>query len=132
MALWELKFRHYAPKGSEEGIICYLVAESSEQIYEFLKTDPRIPDGTDDEKGIYVDWMDKDDPDNELYDENHKNRLIGCCGEMYDDEAELNDLFYGLTHYGWRIIDEHFKKIEINTLKSYGIIVIDAIKEIAD
>lgn len=28
LKLWELNFRHYAPKDSKEGIVCYLVAET--------------------------------------------------------------------------------------------------------
>ena len=125
MKLWELNFRHYAPKDSEEGIICYLVAESSEQIYEFLKTEPTIPDGTKYGRSIFNNWKYKDNPEDESYDENHKARLIDCCGEMYDDEAEICDLYYGLTHYGWRCVCKDFRETEIDTLKSYGIIVVN-------
>lgn len=124
MRLWELNFRHYAPRDSEEGIICYLVAESSEQIYEFLKTEPTIPDEVHG-RGIYVSWMYKDDPDDEEYDESHRQRLIECCGEMYDEEEEINDTFYGVTHYGWNCVCEDFRETEIDTLRSYGITVVN-------
>lgn len=125
MKLWELNFRHYAPKDSKEGIVCYLVAETSEQIYEFLKTDPTIPDGTKYGRSIYVSWKYKDNPENEEYDEKHRQRLIECCGEMYDDAAEVCDLYYGLTHYGWKCICEDFRESEVDTLKSYGIVVVN-------
>ena len=36
MNLYVLKFRHYAPKDYIEGIITYLIAESNEDIYEWL------------------------------------------------------------------------------------------------
>jgi len=37
MNLYALKFRHYSQKDSIEGIITYLIAESSENIYEWMK-----------------------------------------------------------------------------------------------
>lgn len=125
LKLYELNFRHYSQKDSKEGIICYLVAETDEQIYEFLKTEPTIPDGTEYGRGIYNDWQYKDDLEDESYDENHRHRLIECCGEMYDDEAEICDLYYGLTHYGWNCVCEDFRETEIDILKSYGITVVN-------
>lgn len=55
-------------------------------------------------------------------DEGHRQRLINCCGEMYDEEEEVNDAFYGVTHYGWVCV--------IATLQSCGIIVVDVPKEL--
>lgn len=34
MKLYEIRFRLYAPKDSKEGILTYLLAESSEKVYE--------------------------------------------------------------------------------------------------
>lgn len=129
MKLWELLFRHYAPKDSEEGIICYLLADTSEQIYDFLKTEPTIPDGTQYGRGIYTSWEYVDDPEDEEYDENHRKRLIECCGEMFDEEEEVSNAFYGVIHYGWNCICEDIKNIEIAVLKSVGITVIDVSKK---
>lgn len=72
MKLYELNFRHYSQKDNKEGIICYLAAKSDEQVYEFLKSEPTIPDGTKYGRSIYNNWKYKDDPEDESYDENHK------------------------------------------------------------
>lgn len=129
MKLWELRFRHYAPKDSEEGILGYLIADTSEQIYEFLKTEPTIPDGGHG-RGIFVSWMYKDDPENEEYDESHRQRLIECCGEMYDEGEEVNDTFYGVTHYGWSCVHEEINNLIPTILQSCGIIVVDVPQEL--
>lgn len=130
MKLWELKFRHYSPKDSEEGIVGYLIADSSEQIYDYLKAEPTLNDGTKYGRNIYVGWNYKDDPEDEEYDENHKQRLIDCCGEMYDDEEEVNDAFYGVIHYGWNCVRDETSNLEIATLQSCGIIVVDVEREL--
>lgn len=130
MKLWELRFRHYAPKDSEEGIIGYLIADSSEQIYNFIKTEPSLKDGSKYGKGLYVSWGDLDNTENEEYDEGHRQRLIDCCGEMYDEEEEVNDAFYGVTHYGWVCVRNEISNLEIATLQSCGLIVVDIPREL--
>lgn len=130
MKLWELRFKHYAPRDSEEGIIGYLIADSSEQIYDYLKSEPTLKDGTEYGRGIYVNWYYKDDPNDEEYEENHRQRLIDCCGEMYDDEEEVNDAFYGVIHYGWNCVRDEISNLEIATLQSCGIVVVDVEREL--
>lgn len=130
MKLWELRFRHYAPKDSEEGIIGYLIADSSTQIYDYLKTEPILEDGSKYGRGIYVGWNYQDDPGNEEYEENHRQRLIDCCGEMYDEEEKVNDAFYGVIHYGWYCVRDEISNLEIATLQSCGIVVVDVEQEL--
>lgn len=118
MNLYELRFRHYSQKDSREGVIGYLLAESDDDVYAFLRSEPTLKN----EESIYLNWQYKDDPDNtDEYEEDFKDRIISCCGEMYDDEAEIADLYYGLTHYGWNCIKENITQDKINTLKEIGI-----------
>lgn len=123
MNLYELRFRHYAQKDNKEGIICYLLAENNEQIYDFIRSEPTIKDGSKYDISIYVSWMYKDDPENEEFEKDFKDRIINCNGEMYDDEAEIADLYYGLTHYGWNFVYKDISKEQISILKKVGIIV---------
>ena len=124
MKLYELLFRHYSQKDSEEGIICYLVANSDEEIYEFIKSEPKIPDGTNCGRSIYNSWKYKDDKQDSSYDKEHKTRLIECCGEMFDDYADISDLYYGLTYYGWRCVCEEITNEQISILRNCGIITV--------
>ena len=125
MKLYELLFRHYSQKDNEEGIICYLVANSDEEIYEFIKSEPKIPDRTKWERSIFNSWKYKDDKKDSSYEEDHKTRLIECCGEMFDDYADISDLYYGLTHYGWKCVCEDISEDQIVLLRKCGIVVVD-------
>lgn len=111
MNLYALKFRHYSQKDSREGIIAYVIAESSEDIYEWLKSEPRVNGD-----GIYnsYKYKEEDGVSFNLYDKDYKvigtetfkERMIRLNGEMYDEDVEISDLYYGLTHYGWELISE--------------------------
>jgi len=117
MKLYEINFRHYSQKDSQEGILGYLLAESDEQVYEYLKSEPTLKN----EESIYVSWMYKDDPDDEEYEEDFKERIINCCGDMYDDESEVYDLYYGATQYGWNCINEDISVNDASSLIKLGI-----------
>lgn len=111
MNLYVLKFRHYSSKDSMEGILTYLVAESNEQIYEWLKAEPEV-----DNDYIFNSYKYKEE-DEEIFDiydddynvistETFKERMIRLHGEMYDEDADVSDAYYGVTHYGWELIVE--------------------------
>lgn len=125
LKLYELLFRHYSQKDNQEGIICYLVANSDEEIYEYIKAEPTVPDGTDWGRGIYNSWKYKDDKEDKSYEEDHKDRLIKCCGEMFDDCADISDLYYGLTHYGWKCVCEEISEDQIKVLQKVGVVTVN-------
>ena len=127
MKLYQLMFRHYSQKDSQEGILCYVVANSDESMYEYLRGEPTIPDDTDYGTGIYVSWMYKDDPENEDgFEEGFRERLIACGGEMFDKEEEVSDTYYGVTHYGWKCACEEITQEQIEVLRKVGITVLFA------
>lgn len=118
MKLYEIRFRHYAPKDSQEGVLTYLLAESSEKVYEWLRSEPTLKN----EKSIYVTWMYKDDlEDEDEFEEGFKERIIECCGDMYDDESEVRDLYYGATQYGWEEVNGNITYDEFLELRRLGI-----------
>lgn len=119
MKLYEIRFRHYAPKDSEEGIKCYYCTDTDEDVYEWLKSEPELKP---EEEGIYLNWKYKDNPDNEdEFEEGFKERIIKCCGDMYDEESEVYDLYYGATQYGWQLVNEDFTYDEYLKLKNMGV-----------
>ena len=113
MKLWKLMFRHYSQKDSEEGILCYLLADSSEQIYLYLRDDTNIDDGSEYGIRICTMWKYKEDPNEP------------DCGEMFDEKEQVDDRYYGVTHYGWKCVCEHINVDQINLLKKLGISVVD-------
>ena len=118
MKLYEIRFRHYSQKDSKEGILTYLLAESDEKVYEWIRSEPTL----NNDESIYVSWMYKDNPEDEdEFEEGFKERIIECCGDMYDDESEVYDLYYGATQYGWGIVNDNIIYEEFLELKRLGI-----------
>ena len=121
MNLYIINFEHSAPKDTKEGIVGYFLAENDEQVFNYI--DKEFECGC---------WTDKDDTDDEdyepleIYDEDYnvigtetyKERFIRLGGEMYDEDREYNDLYYGLTYYGWELVKENvdFVNAEMITL----------------
>ena len=112
MNLYEIRFRHYSQKDNEEGILTYLVAKSDEDVYEWISSDLELKNGT----SIYSSWADREEDD-----EDYKERIIECNGDMYDNETEICDLYYGLTLYGWGMVYENISNDDVNKIESLNI-----------
>lgn len=121
MDLYAIKFIHYSQKDNEEGIITYAIARNDEEVYEWIKSEPRLEN-----KWISNSWK-YDEDDNveyDLYDEkinyvgkiSFKDYIISVGGEMYSEYAELDDLYYGKTYYGWEKIKEDIADYQIDAL----------------
>lgn len=127
MNLYKIMFEHYSPKDSMKGIITYLAANSDEAVYEWLKSEPKLSDGTtiynsykySEEDNITFDIYDSDY--NVIGEESFKDRMIRLCGDMFDEDKELNDLYYGLTLYGWEQVKDNISSTAIQVIKESGI-----------
>lgn len=127
MNLYKILMQHYAPKDSQVGIVAYLVAKSGEEVYEWLKSEPKLPDDI----WVYTPYNDNehDGKTFDIYDadynvvgeESYKDRMIRLQGEMFDEEVELSDLYYGKTLYGWKLIKEDISPDVLQMIKDYGI-----------
>ena len=115
MNLYKIIIEHSAPKDSHISIACLLLAKDDEAVYEWLKK------GYDDldqtfisttyeyrEDEVFI-LYDKDY--NEIGKETFKERVIRLKGLLYDDEEKYEDLYYGKTVYGWKLIIKDLKHI---------------------
>lgn len=140
MKLYKLLFEHWSQKDSEQGIKGFFLAEDDEAAYELIKTFEKLD--YNDPLHAYVMWeeqeewngYDEHDGDEENYGfticdddynvigmETFKERMIRIGGEMFDEEQELSDLYYGATRYGWEEVGE-ILSLEIKILKNIGIL----------
>ena len=110
MNLYEIVFKHYAPKDSESGIIGYILKGSDGDVMRFLSNYPKINGRT-----IYMSIDESDDE--ETY-----GRVLSCRGTMYDEEWEVSDLYYGATTYGWKLVKENISDEEVKVLVGLGIL----------
>lgn len=127
MNLYEINFKHFAPKDSEQGIFTYLYAKTDSDVYEWLKTDPKLSNG----RSIYTDYKDNEEEGKtfEIYDnsfniiglETYKERIIRLKGVINDESVELNDLFYGQTLIGWKKVGSNISLEQIEAAKDLGI-----------
>ena len=117
MNLYKIKVAHSAPKDTHESIQCYLIAESDEKVYEWLKAE---------NKDIITCWDDAEEENkkfdiyNEEYEtigtETFKEKIIRLKGEINDEDYDFSDAYYGITLYGWEnlgfIEPEHFETLD--------------------
>src|SRR5690606_2743579 len=66
MNLYKIEFSHTAPKDQKRGIECLLLAENEEQVYNWLKSDPKLKN-----THIFTCWEDKEllkyNPDEDVF-----------------------------------------------------------------
>ena len=127
MNLYKIIFDHYAPGDSEKGIKCLLLAEDDERVYEWFKTNPDINGSR-----IYTYWSDREDPEEyaaslgidekEIADmEPYKDKIIRLKGDINDDDVDFSDAYYGITLYGWELLEEN-TDIDYTKLEKLGIL----------
>lgn len=134
MNLYEIMFRHYAPKDSEHGVHTYLVANNDEEVFDWIKEENsvwfkgEINDGLSDGNCLFLSWSYKDMTNDDCYEEGFRDRIIACKGDMFDDETELCDLYYGQTLAGWRLVKEDAKPDTLQLISDYGIRLCNTMK----
>jgi len=138
MNLYKITFSHHAPKDSEQGIKCLLLAENDEQVYDWIASEPKLNDRSmfnawkdnegykyNEETETFVD-KDGDDVDSSWYDEEGKSeifkvRMLRLKGEINDDDYDFLDAYYGITLFGWELLKEDVKT-DYSELKELGIV----------
>ena len=118
--LYRTIFKHYAPKGYEGGIKEYFIANNDSEAFDIV-----------DKKHNYECWHERSEQTNEYeghgeeYGEEkgeYKKRMIAQRGQIDDEANNYEDLYYGLTHYGWEIVATDITPKDIISLAGLGII----------
>lgn len=107
MNLYSLKFEHYSQKDSKIGNLAYIVADNSECIYDYMTNG--MVEEIEGHYSINIDDCETN--------EEHKKRIIEIGGDMYDEEYMLEDLYYGLTLYGWKLLKENIQESDLISLE---------------
>jgi hypothetical protein len=55
--------------------------------------------------------------------ETFKEKMIRIGGEYFDEDYEPQDLYYGVTIYGWEKVEVHMESTHAASLKGLGILV---------
>ena len=115
MNLYQVMTKHYAQRGSCNGVWTYVVADSNESLYEYLKTEPQLnyDDGIED---LCLSWDYIEDD----Y-EDFKLEMLEHCDEEQTSATNYNDLYYGKTFVSWVLVKENISDVEISTITSCGV-----------
>lgn len=126
MNLYEARFKHYAPKGSQEGIKEYFLAANDDMAYLYI-----------DKSHCCSRWEEiiEEIKADEDYDLAEQQKLIDeFRKEIFENKGEIDfepKLYYplekgngydGYTRYGWRLVEENISEFEIAVLKGLKII----------
>jgi len=119
MNLYRIDFEHYSQKDSEGGFKEYVLAETNEQVYHYVDKEYCYDMMEDKSNDKYTDWV-EDYPEYKTY----KEKMMVVKGRLNDDDFdEYDDLYYGLTLYGWKLIKSNVNlstfalAIELNVMK---------------
>lgn len=108
MNLYKILVQHQAPAGWTMALVCLLIAENDEQVFDFIASDPstthhNIVSGWKNlatneswEKTMGEEWDDEDYP-------NFREKTIALNGDM--DQELSTSYHYGVTTYGWQLLD---------------------------
>lgn len=114
MNLYSIDFSHTGPKDQMDGITCLLLAETDEQVYEWIASEPKIK-----ERSMFNSWKEREEEEEEETSEDHdddyteveyetfKEKIIRMKGEMNDEDFDYTDAYYGVTLYGWELLKEN-------------------------
>ncbi|MGR6760281.1 hypothetical protein ACU1JV_00360 [Paenibacillus sp. T2-29] len=127
MNLYKIMFEHFSQKDSQKGILTYLVADSDSEVYEWIKSEP----SSEIWGSIFnsYKYKEKDKEVFDVYDNNYncvsqegfRDRMIRLHGDMFDEDVELCDLYYGVTLYGWTLVKENVGYDVLQAAKETGI-----------
>ena len=104
MNLYKITFSHSAPKDTKNGIETYLLAENEEQVYGYIDREFNCECWKDQENENEI-FKIFDKRFNEIGTETFKQKIIRIKGEMNDEDYDYCDAYYGITLYGWELVE---------------------------
>ncbi len=126
-SLYRIRFCHYAPKDSEEGIKGYVVVEDEAAIADYVAKEYMLLDdeALNERLNKYgeLDYYEEEEVDEEEFFETRLARLARHKGDMDDDRDLMADLYYGATLYKWEEITRDVTEAEVLLLEKLGILI---------
>lgn len=121
MNIYKIVFRHISPKDNKEGLETLLLAASDRDVYDYI--DKEHTSGCwsdrDREDGLHTVY---DDDCNLVGTETYRERMLRLKGELDDGEVDLSDAYYGITLYGWELLEEDVSVEDFDMLRRYGLL----------
>jgi len=98
--IYKIQVRHAGPKSSHDSIELFLIADSEEEVYQWIDKEKNYGAWNEaSEEGEMCEILDSDY--NVIGEESYKDKMIRLGGDFNDEDADYDDAYYGLTFYGW-------------------------------
>lgn len=114
--LFKIKFKHYSPKDSEEGVRGFISLDSEEEALKYVLKLSCM--GDDLSEPVEV-WDLKTD---ETHTSTLGAELLKNKGLINYDGNDYSDAYYGITHYGYEDCGEVSYSI-VKTLQAFGLML---------
>ena len=122
MDIYKIQVQHFSQKDSHTSIEAFVLAESAEAVYQWIDKEKQCGYFSDmEDDGEMCDIY--DDDYNVIAQETFKEKMLRIGGQLYDEDYEPQDLYYGVTIYGWKKLDSNIPDVEISALKNIGILI---------
>ena len=121
--LYKISEENVAPKASWTHIKYFLLAPDSEAVYQWINKNLEFgmwEDRSNDDGEIHLLYGDDGDDYTVIGKETFKQKMIRLGGELFDEDREYDDAYYGLSFFGWELIDQD--GIDLATLKNLGLL----------
>jgi hypothetical protein len=108
MKLFKVHVKHYSPKDSHTSVEGFLIRETEREVCDYVSMKLGYMDEKDmaEEVESYDDDGEDDGDDENVEPETKRDRLMRFHGELFDPDADVSDLYYGATQYGWEDMGE--------------------------
>lgn len=106
MRLYKIIVEHSSPKDSQYGTICMKVFNTTDELYDYFKN-PYTKEtyiNTEEYPSLYMDFFDNEDTKKEEAD--YKEQWLANEGDIDAEYVEYQDLYYGLSVYGFTDMGE--------------------------
>lgn len=106
MRLYKILVDHYSPKDNQIGTICMKVFNTTDELYNYFKN-PYTKEtyiNTEEYPSLYMEFFDNKDTKEEEAD--YKEQWLANEGDIDAEYVEYQDLYYGLSVYGFTDMGE--------------------------
>jgi len=104
MNLYKVLVEHFSQKDNVLAIVEYLLARNDDDVYNHIGKH-NCERWADAERDGDVCQL-YDDDYNIIGTETNRERIMRRKGEVNDDDIDLSDAYYGVTVYGWELVEE--------------------------
>jgi len=105
MNLYKVLVKHFSPKDNVLAIVEYLLAKDDGDVYNHIDKEHARGAWADAESECNI-YDVYDEHHNKIGTETYREKIMRLKGNINDDDIDLTDVYYGVSAYGWELVEE--------------------------